>query len=253
MRQRPIPLRRSTPDESDLLYREGHLQGLRHVTPPEVPEGTCLGLEAGNKKTGRTGSLYRTMFVWNLPSVATCPGASPWCLRYCYNADPRSDIFPLERWIQNWAWVRRRPDELTERILQQLSEADRPTGVRIHSSGDFYSAEYVAFWLGITRSAKDVHFWAYTRSWAVADLRESLEQLRLQHNVQLFASWDSTMLPAPAGWRTSFVLEHERGQVDASDRGAYLRCPEETANGPACASCGYCLKDQTGGVVFVAH
>lgn len=127
-------------------------------------------------------------------------------------------------------------------------------GVRLHSSGDFYSVQYIAFWERVFAIVPQIHFWAYTRSWARADLRPVLESLKERtENLQLFASWDAAMPTAPAGWRRSIVTDQDRGSRVGIESAAYLRCPEETAHGPNCASCGFCVQPHDGDVVFTAH
>ena len=41
---------------------------------------------------------------------------------------------------------------------------ERPTHLRIHDSGDFYSIEYLNKWLQIAKDNKEVIFYAYTKS-----------------------------------------------------------------------------------------
>mgnify|MGYP003651091496 FL=1 len=41
---------------------------------------------------------------------------------------------------------------------------ERPTHVRIHDSGDFYSPEYLNKWVTIAKQNKNVIFYAYTKS-----------------------------------------------------------------------------------------
>ena len=41
---------------------------------------------------------------------------------------------------------------------------ERPTHVRIHDSGDFYSVDYLNKWVQIAKDNKDVIFYAYTKS-----------------------------------------------------------------------------------------
>lgn len=117
-----VSLRRATPTEETLTYRERYLASLQMLAPSEPVVGEAPGLETGNRKIGQTGSQYDSMFVWNLPAVSTCPGATAWCRRYCYNADPRVEVFPLERWMQNWLWVEQRPERLLTTILSQRGE-----------------------------------------------------------------------------------------------------------------------------------
>ncbi len=231
--------------------RTRELVRLRTLRPTDLPPVRMPdGLEPGNSKTGTSGLYYRTVFVWNLPAAATCPGASEWCLQHCYNGDVRPDVLPVDRWLLNWTWYVHAPEELLRRIVDQIQTAEPPVAVRIHSSGDFYSDAYIRFWLRIARSALDATFWGYTRSWVVKTLLDPLENLRKQSNVELFASWDDTMPSPPAGWRLSVVCNtREDYEYAASD----LFCPEQIRAVKNCASCGFCMKPSTGSVVFLPH
>jgi len=245
-------LRRQLPSPITLLERKEYLSRLRESVQPSPSVRGCQGLEPGNKKTGLSGNLYKSIFVWNLPAAATCPGASPWCLTCCYNADTRVDVFPISRWMQNWSAVEERPTEVETTICSQLQVAPQPAAVRIHSSGDFYSSDYVALWLRICARNPDVHFWSYTRSWANPNIRTALEELRKQPNVQIFASWDASMPSAPPEWRQS-VVRSEPASDEQQSESVALNCPEEISGGPTCASCGYCIRKGEGDVIFTVH
>ena len=140
------------------------------------------------------------------------------------------------------------PDDSASRITHTLASATPPVGVRIHSSGDFYSAEYVEWWRGIIEALPEVRFWAYSRSWVDSSLLSHLEVLRALPNLQLFASWDDTMSPAPEGWRLSIV----RNGPTFSSIGS-LDCPEQYDGGPNCANCAYCILANDGNVIFHTH
>ena len=43
-------------------------------------------------------------------------------------------------------------------------KVERPTYVRIHDSGDFYSKEYIYKWFDVMNTMKDIKFYAYTNS-----------------------------------------------------------------------------------------
>jgi hypothetical protein len=134
--------------------------------------------------------------------------------------------------------------------LSQLRVAKSRSAVRIHSSGDFYSPEYVRFWRSIVQAAPTTRFWAYTRSWRVKELLAVLNELRAEPNVQLFASWDETMPDPPDGWRVSMVVDTPDEQsVFAPSRA----CPEQTGELPNCASCGYCIAPRNGHITFYLH
>jgi hypothetical protein len=46
--------------------------------------------------------------------------------------------------------------------------------VRVHESGDFYSVEYFRKWLKIARKLPNIQFYAYTKSWFIAQHLEEL-------------------------------------------------------------------------------
>ena len=141
--------KRAIPDSHKQLQRKKIYDAAISLQPmPPCDENPIPhGLENGNKKTGITGKLFEKIFVWNMPMRATCPGASAWCRLNCYNLDMRQDVFPIQQWQQNWWWALNNPVALEERISQQLSEHDsKCIGVRLHSCGDFYSADYIAMW-----------------------------------------------------------------------------------------------------------
>jgi hypothetical protein len=242
--------KRPLPTSQGLTWRQGFLTALQWIRPSQPTSPIPEGLAPGNKKTGDSGRFYRSVFVWNIPAVVSCPGASEWCLTHCYNADPRADIFPVSAWRDNWSWFTYKPQELRARILEQLSSAERPTAVRIHSSGDFYSQSYILFWIDVIRQCQDVQFWAYTRSWTIPDLLPHLELLRAEPNFELFASWDNTMPHPPNGWRLSLVEE----KAEAFTKQPHdLLCPEQVGQVPNCASCGFCIERRAGNVLFLTH
>ena len=245
-------MRRPQPTAERLAWRSGFLEALRWLRPTTPKRvGMPRGLSRGNQKIGITGSIYKSVFVWNLPAVACCPGASQWCLGHCYNADDRSSVFPIGEWLDNWYWVENEPKVLTETINAQLRGAEPPVAVRIHSSGDFYSSSYAGFWQEIVEANADVAFWGYTRSWSTPALVESLNNLRRSRNVQLFASWDSTMPAVPPGWRIAHVSDEGTSESVADER--EFVCPEQMSQVSNCASCGFCMRSDLRGVVFCLH
>lgn len=226
-------LKRLQPTTETIRKRGERLRAFRLLEP--LAAATVGGLEPGNSKTGTSGSKAATVLVWNLPAVVTCPGASKWCLSHCYNGDDRPTTYPVSLWQANWHDYDQRRAQLKAQISAQLHAAVAPTAVRIHSSGDFFSENYIRFWIDICLEFDEIAFWAYTRSWVHAHLRPCLEELRALRNVQLFASHDFSMPEPPADWRVSRVCAEQATP-------ARLVCPEQTNQTPNCASCGYCFQ-----------
>lgn len=246
--------RKRAPNKSLQTWRSGFLLAAQSFSP-RPPADPVPGLSPGNRKTGKRGSVYRTVFVWNLPPVATCPGRSEWCMRYCYNADDRTDVFPIATWCENWYTASYKPDVLRTVILRQLASAKPPVGVRVHSSGDFYDEQYVQFWASVAARSQTTAFWAYTRSWAVRSLRSTITRLlRPLPNFQVLASWDGSMPSPPRGWRTSVVVSTLAAARHLVNGDAGLRvCCQCSGAAPNCASCGFCGTHSGEGVVLVAH
>ena len=194
----------------------------------------CLAL--GNTKVGR-------VWTFSLPSFVTCPGASTWCRQHCY-------AWRFERLRPNCgrAYVRNlalslEPDLFVGHVLESLPE-DAPL-VRIHVGGDYYSVEYAEAWCSICKARPNTQFWSYTRSWCVATLRPTLEQLRALSNLELFASLDPEMALPPEGWRRAFI------EIDP--RASGVPCRHQQGQVASCLECGYCFREHAGNVVFKVH
>ena len=195
----------------------------------------CIS-SAGNIKVGR-------VWTFSLPSFVTCPGASPWCRKHCY-AWRFEKLRPNCRrgYIRNLA-LSLQPDRFVEHVLKSLPE-DAPL-VRIHVGGDFYSAEYARNWVEICQARPHSLFWSYTRSWNAPILLPSLELLRQQTNLQLFASTDPDMPLPPETWRAAFI--------ELAPRATGIPCRHQQGEVASCLECGYCFNEHTGNVVFKVH
>lgn len=244
-RKRPLPT------ATELAARADFLAGLAGIPIPLHAESEqAPKLEPGNSKIGTRGKFAQTMFVWNLPAMATCPGASLWCSKHCYNGDSRVEKFPVASWTENWAWAIYKTSALRDAIVSQIVVAPAPVSVRIHSSGDFYSGSYVRLWIEIAEATPEVRYWAYTRSWTDESLLPELQRLHESKNVELFASWDATMPRPPANWRLSIVGGATQDKII---EGHGLTCPEQDGRLPDCANCAYCFTRRDGDVIFDVH
>lgn len=107
--------------------------------------------------------------IWNfgIPALqsstgrVTCPLAGS-CAKYCYaqsGAYMFSNVKP--------AFEDRLAQSLTDTFIDDMKKAidkrKNPT-IRIHDSGDFYSAGYARKWLAIAWSRPSVLFYAYTKN-----------------------------------------------------------------------------------------
>lgn len=204
----------------------------------------------GNGKLKKARSLRRQqarrwgvqVYNWNLRAIDTCPGRTPLCESLCY-ADKGRYTLQIPRHVAN-----REIADSREGIIERVENLPHGAWVRIHTSGDFYSARYVDTWRMAALLRPDVRFWGYTRSFAVARILPSLERLRALPNVQLFASIDSSSTATvPTGWRVAAMWIHGESQPGG------LVCPEQTGAMSDCADCGFCVVATRGDVTFIQH
>ncbi len=127
------------------------------------------------KPTDTTGFL-----IFSIPAIMTCPKATALCLKYCYaKTECRYDSIAINR-VSNFL-ESLKPDFITNciayirnavyckngRVRKEFQRADgtiKEIKIRIHESGDFYSAEYFRKWCEIARAFPDFKFYAYTKS-----------------------------------------------------------------------------------------
>lgn len=242
--------KRAIPNSEVKIWRKGFLHAVGMI-PLSEPNHSAVYIENGNNKVGYKNDRYDKTLVWNLPPVITCPCASNWCLENCYNADERKDVFPIDKWVNNYHLFKSSPDQVKNQIISTLNDGGNgKIAFRIHSSGDFFSVDYIYMWIDIIKESRHVDFWAYTRSWENKDLLDSLMGLRRQDNIQLFASHDKSMpTKPPKEWRKSLVYEPD----DAIKTETGIICPEQSGSVNNCIDCGFCLKDKKKDVFFILH
>jgi hypothetical protein len=215
-----------------------------------------------NLLTRGNGKLGEGIHAWSIPAVETCPGRSRLCERVCYALAGRFRTGMVQ-------------DRLTENLDAALSDnfvgrlvaEIRRRGVhtlRVHVSGDFFSAEYARKWLAVARQSRRTRFYAYTRSWRVEDIYPVLVELAALRNVRLWFSSDAeTGIPVnlpdkvelaylqqeaaevPDGAKLVFRLKHLR-KAPLTRIGLALVCPTETglphARTATCTSCRRCYR-----------
>ena len=152
-------------------------------------------LTPGNKKLGGAR-------IWGfaLPSgaAAVCVGLTPTCARHCYAV--RTEAYrkrAAARYRKNLAMTRRRDFGVRVRAFLTLHGV---RVVRIHTGGEFYSAEYAAKWLEIVRRRPRVRFYTYTRAWRIPAIRLVLDEMAKEPNGRLPMTCDRCRIcwrPAP--------------------------------------------------------
>jgi len=192
-------------------------------------------ISKGNTKLGLLPNfnLPARSFILNGQRVVTCPGASLLCRKVCYAQKGQyahSNVIPLEYAVNYLASLR---DDFVPTMVKAITVAEdqnekqwistynkRPQAklFRLHTSGDFYSAEYARKWLEIAKALPDVHFYAYTKAWirfqndedvvdigmtaaevnAINDeIMDVLKEINALPNFQILLSTDGTTGPVP--------------------------------------------------------
>jgi len=140
-----------------------------------------------NSKLKKT-SIENKMRVMNfsLPAYKTitgktvCPFAKD-CIKYCY-AQKGNYRYPSVIKGLNNRYELSKTDEFIPKMNATII-LERPTHVRIHDSGDFYSIAYLNKWVTIANDNKEVIFYAYTKS-----IKFFIDGLKLPKNLKIIFS-----------------------------------------------------------------
>lgn len=212
-------------------------------------------ISGGNRKTGN-------VYSFNLPPLATCPGATPACSAACYArrgnyARPKNLKFlwrnAAERLVPGWA--QSMAFDITRKGINLF---------RVHVAGDFDSARYVRQWVKIARACPGTTFYGYSRSWKVFNMRAALAELAALPNFRLWLSCDRdsgrpTGVPGAAGvcylsrndsdwpdYPTDLVFRDRKATVVKYAPNGSLVCPTE--NGTQidlnCDVCRLCFTER---------
>lgn len=182
---------------------------------------------------GKLGPIYH----FDLPAGKdySCPGESTYCRALCYAKHGTFRFPSVQRKYQsNWE-LAQELDVLVASLILELRQLSLGSVVRIHTSGDFFNADYIEVWATLAEGFPEVRFYAYTRSWRVPELLPALESLGRLPNVQIWGSTDPTTGPVPAGWREATMVK------DWSQASGMIHCPEQTGRKRDCRSCGICF------------
>jgi len=203
------------------------------------------------------GKLGSAIHVWSLPAIESCPGSTKTCRDACYARRHRFRFASVRRRLQ-WNWRQCRRADFVDRMVSEI----RSQGVlvlRLHVSGDFWSAAYVEQWFEIMRRAPRARCFGYTRSWRVAGVAAALEKLAALSCMRLWYSIDDeTGVPdyVPPNVRLAYLQVRNEpipSRADLAFRVQQLRklpslpvvCPSETTAGHSpritCGSCARCF------------
>lgn len=211
--------------------------------------------------SNENSKLSRRIFSFSLRAGETCPGKTHLCSDLCY-AKKNTFLYTsvLVKYDNNFRISTE--DNFCEVIGKEIRRR-KIKRVRIHSSGDFYSPEYVEKWTQIADQFPDVRFYTYTRSWRVKEIRNALTKLSSRENVRLWYSCDkesgiprSIPKSVRLAWLQNDLEEKIPSQVNLVFRNFQLRKVNQTRIGLAlvcptengtkwegdCFTCRFCWK-----------
>ena len=188
-------------------------------------------LQAGNKK------LSRDILIFNLPPGKSCLNCKE-CYKTCY-ARKAYKQYPNVRisWNYNLDIAKNNPDKLFNSIVNQLKNTKKDI-IRIHSSGDFFSQDYIDLWEKIIKSFPDKKFYVYTKVNKLLDF----SNIKKFNNFNLIESFiDGYLNYGSIDYCNKLVKNH----------GAFL-CPATKGKGITCGrDCNYCINNSR--PVFIEH
>ena len=141
----------------------------RPIYIPQLDIYTSKPLACGNSK------LSKNVLIFDLLAIYTCLNCSA-CAADCYAVKAQKQYPETwnKRWINTWL-AAHDPEALMKMFHEQLSKTSKPL-VRIHSSGDFISQEYVTLWTIIAKAHPEKTFYTYTKVDGLFDFK-ALETL----------------------------------------------------------------------------
>lgn len=185
------------------------------------------------------------VYTWNLPAGKTCPGTTEYCARYCYARKRHFSCENVQRAHEANLTASRRADFVT----RMTGECTDKYIIRVHSSGDFYSPEYIDKWIEIARQCPGPIFFAYTRTWRIPRFLPTLEELSSIPNFSLIASTD----PSCLGEEIPTLFKKTSYFGPAGSNPGLENCLKQLEHGRGCPECGRCFDRTTRQIVFKRH
>ena len=146
-----------------------------------------MNLLTQNAKLKKTSiENNKRVLNFSLPAYKTitgktvCPFAKD-CIKYCYAQKGNYKYPNVIKGLNNRYELSKTADFVPKMNATIILE--RPTHVRIHDSGDFYSPEYLNKWVQIAKDNTSVIFYAYTKS-----IKFFIDGLKLPKNLKIIFS-----------------------------------------------------------------
>jgi hypothetical protein len=185
-------------------------------------------VQKGNQKLGSN------ILMFNIPANKTvcgriCPG--------CYAIKEQKRYPTVEPARQARYEATLQPDFVMRMKKELRAKKKLPKHFRIHSSGEFYSQQYINSWIKIAKEFPEITFFTYTKRKKDFDF-SALESMS---NVVIINSFQFKGL--------------NYGRLEDVPEGAHV-CPDRRNNDVQCGeTCDFCMRKeaQQKGVFFIKH
>jgi len=182
--------------------------------------------------------------TFSLPSIMTCPNATPLCKKYCY-AKKAERAYPNVLPSRTRNYIESGFDDFVINVSKYIIKKGFEY-FRIHESGDFYSQKYFDDWCKIAHICKSTKFLAYTQ---VYDLDFTLKPDNL---IIYWTIWPDSK-DVPKDGLKAYVVDDGKHKISNKlDKYKAFRCKKETIKGMTCDKCLHCFEGK-GDVKFKLH
>jgi len=155
-----------------------------YTNPTNVRSLFYNGLYFNPNRLVKGNSKLHNILIFDLPAVKTCLNCST-CKDKCYAKKAEVQYTDTRIYRDtNFFMYANNSDLLHKLICDQLSKT-KITVVRLHSSGDFFSQDYISFWNSIVKQFPSIKFYAYTKVESILDFTE----IKANSNFNLISSF----------------------------------------------------------------
>lgn len=192
---------------------------------------------ANNKKLGSIVSVTKwrdaVIYSLTLEERASCPTTCDQWTKCYGNNMPFAHRFDHTH-----------PDFLSnlEENIKIVCRQHKKVLVRLHVLGDFFSTDYVEFWMRMTAEHPELHIFGYTHHAPDSDIGMLISAMNL-------TPWCAIRFSDQPGIRFSAQVIPVDGQPGMHE----VICPEQDGKTESCATCGLCWGAMNKTILFKEH
>lgn len=127
--------------------------------------------------------------------------------------------------------------------------------VRLHILGDFYSEEYVAFWLGLLNSEPNLRIFGFTAHEPNSPMGEMVRLMNDKYPEKCrirFSNPAEGLGTIDLGQQSVVVRQGELDHAAAENESETVLCPAQTGKTANCGTCGLCWSSEKR-IAFMEH